>query len=61
VSDLVVELLLRMVKPAVALLLGALIYWVATGPLGEPGSVVLALLSWIAAAAFVGLLETGIV
>jgi hypothetical protein len=61
VSDLVVELLLRMVKPAVALLLGALIYWVATGPLGEPGSVVLALLSWIAAAAFVSLLETGIV
>lgn len=40
-------------------LLGAALYLVATGPLGEPGSVALALLCWISAAAFWLLVETG--
>ena len=59
-SDLVNELLLRLVKPAIAALLGALVYWVATGPLGAPASVSLVLLSWLSAAAFVLLVETSL-
>ena len=39
-------------------ILGLVIYLVATGLLGEPGSVTLALLCWIAAAAFWLLVET---
>ena len=55
-SNLVAEILLRLVKPVVALLLGAVIYWVATA-LGEPGSIALALLSWVSAAAFILLVQ----
>jgi hypothetical protein len=58
---LVNEALLRLIKPAIALLLGALLYWIATGPLGEPGSVLLALACWVSAAALVVLLETGVI
>jgi hypothetical protein len=61
VRYLVTEALLRLIKPAVALVLGALLYWALTGPLGEPGGAVLALACWIAAAALVLLLETGVV
>jgi hypothetical protein len=56
VSNLVAEILLRLVKPAIAALLGLVIYLVATG-LGEPGSVALALLSWLSAAAFILLVQ----
>lgn len=59
--SLVNELLLRLVKPLVALLLGALLYLVATGPLGEPGSLILALACWVSAAAFILLVETGVI
>lgn len=59
-SNLLVELLLRLLKPTAAALIGALIYWVATGLLGEPGSVSLALLSWLSGAAAVLLVETNI-
>lgn len=55
------ELLLRLVKPLIALLLGAMLYLVATGPLGEPGSLLLALACWISAAAFILLAETGVI
>ena len=55
-SNLVAEILLRLVKPAVALLLGLFIYLVATG-LGEPASVSLGLLSWLSAAAFILLVQ----
>ena len=55
-SNLVAEILLRLVKPVVALLLGAAIYWVATA-LGEPGSTALALLCWVSAAAFILLVQ----
>ena len=59
-SNLVAELLLRLVKPAIALVIGAVIYGVATGPLGEPASVSLALLSWLSAAALVLLVESSL-
>jgi hypothetical protein len=60
VSNLVNEVLLRLVKPLIAAVLGAIVYLVAVGPLGEPASVSLALLSWLSAAAFVLLVETGL-
>lgn len=56
---LVVEVLLRLAKAGAALLVGALVFLVATGPLGAAGSVELALLSWAAGAAFVLLVESG--
>jgi hypothetical protein len=59
VSDLVNELALRLVKPVIATVLGAIVYWVATGPLGAPASVSLALLAWVSAAVFVLLVESG--
>jgi hypothetical protein len=58
VSDLVSELLLRLVKPAAAALLGLVVYLVALG-LGEPGSVTLALVSWLSASAFILLVQEG--
>jgi hypothetical protein len=58
---LVNEALLRLIKPGAALLLAALLYWVLTGPLGNPGSAVLALACWISAAALILLLETGVI
>lgn len=57
-SNLAVELLLRLAKAAFAALLGAILYVLLTGPLGAPGSVELALLSWLSAAAFVFLVES---
>jgi hypothetical protein len=60
VSNLVAEILLRLVKPLIAVVLGVIIYVVATGVLGAPGSVSLALLCWLSAAAFVLLVETGL-
>jgi hypothetical protein len=58
---LVNEFLLRLIKPAAALVLGALLYLVLTGPMGEPGSALLALACWISAAAFILLVETGVI
>jgi hypothetical protein len=55
------EILFRLVKPAIALVLGVVLYVLATGPLGEPGSVLLGLACWISAAALVLLVETGII
>ena len=55
-SNLVAELLLRLVKPAIATLLGAVVFAVAVG-LGEPASVALALLSWLAGAAVILLVQ----
>jgi len=55
-SNLVAEILLRLIKPAAAALLGLLIFVVATA-LGEPGSVGLALLSWLSAAALILLIQ----
>jgi len=57
-SNLVAEILLRFVKPVIAVLLGLLVFAVAVA-LGEPASVVLALLSWLSAAAFILLVQEG--
>ncbi len=57
-SNLVAEILLRLVKPAIALVLGLVVYLIAIA-LGEPGSVALALLSWLSAAAFILLVQEG--
>ncbi|HET8784331.1 MAG TPA: hypothetical protein VFM38_01760 [Candidatus Limnocylindrales bacterium] len=59
-SHLLNEIGLRLLKALIALVLGILVYGLLTGPLGNPGSVELALLSWLSAAAFVLLVETGL-
>ncbi len=58
VSNLVAEILLRLVKPTIAFLLGLVIYVIAV-LLGEPGSFALFLLSWLGAAAFILLVQEG--
>jgi hypothetical protein len=60
VSHLVNEIALRLVKAGIALVLGIVLYAILTGPLGNAASVELALLSWLGAAAFVLLVETGL-
>ena len=57
-SNLVFEILLRLAKAGLALVLGIVVYLVATGPLGAPGSPELALLAWLSGAAFIVLVET---
>lgn len=59
-QEFVVEVLLRLAKVLVASIIGALIYWVLTNVVGEPGSAQLALESWLAGAGVVLLIETGI-
>ena len=59
-SHLVNEIGLRLIKAGIALLLGLLLYVVITGPLGNAGSVELALLCWLSGSAFVLLVETGL-
>lgn len=59
-SNLVNEILLRLAKPAMAALLGVVLYLVLVGPFGAAGSVELALLCWLSAAALVLLVETGL-
>lgn len=58
-SNLVIELLLRLIKPLLAVLLGGLIYWIATGLGGALGSVELGLLSILCGAAFILLAQEG--
>ena len=57
-SHLLAEIGLRLAKALFAGLLAVLVYAVLAGPLGATPSPELALLSWIAAAAFVLLVET---
>ena len=57
-SNLVVEILLRMAKVAAAAVLGLVLYLVISGPFGVTASVELALLCWLSAAAFILLVET---
>jgi hypothetical protein len=57
-SNLVAEIALRLLKAGVALVLGIVLYALLTGPLGNPGSVELALLCWLSGAAFILLVET---
>ena len=57
-GELVSEILLRAAKVLAALVLGVVLYAVATGPLGEPGSASLALLAFIAAGVVILLAES---
>jgi hypothetical protein len=55
-SNLIVELLLRLVKPALATLLGAAVFVAAVG-LGAVASAELALVSWLVGAALILLVQ----
>ncbi len=55
--ELVFEILLRLSKALAAAVLGLILWLVAIGPLGAQGSVSLALLCWLSAAAFILLVE----
>ena len=50
--NLVNEILLRLAKAGIGVLLGAIVFAVAVW-LGEPPSITLALLSWLSGAAFI--------
>ena len=60
-SNLVTEILLRLAKAGIALVLGIVLYVILVGPFGATASVELALLCWLSAAAFVLLVETGVI
>ena len=60
IQELVVEIGLRLAKVVVASFVGTVVYWLLTNVVGAPGSVQLALESWLAGAAAVLLVETGI-
>ena len=57
-SNLVYEILLRLLKAGAAGVVGLLLYALLVGPLANPGSVELALLCWLSGAAFILLVET---
>jgi hypothetical protein len=57
-SNLVVELLLRLAKAGAAAVVGLIVYLVSIGLLGAAPSVELVLLCWVAGAAFVLLVES---
>jgi len=57
-SNLVAEILLRLIKPLLAVVLGAMVYFVATA-LGEPGTISLALLSFLVGTGFILLVQEG--
>jgi hypothetical protein len=57
-SNLVYEVLLRLAKAGMALLLGMLLFALLVGPFGAVASPELALLCWLSAAAFILLVET---
>ena len=57
-SNLLNDVALRLLKAGVAVLLGLILYVLATGPLGQPGSVELVLLCWLSASAFILLVES---
>jgi hypothetical protein len=58
VSNLLAEIALRLAKAVAAAIVGLLIYIILVGPLGNAGSVELALLCWLSGAAFVLLVES---
>ena len=60
-SNLVIEILLRLAKAGIAAVLGVVLYALLVGPLGATGTIELALLCWLSGAAFVLLVETGII
>jgi hypothetical protein len=60
-SNLVTEILIRLAKAGIAALIGAVLYLLLVGPFGATGTVELALLCWLSGAAFILLVETGII
>jgi len=58
VSNLVFEVLLRLVKALAALVLGVILWVVLVGPLGVVATPELALLCWLSGAAFILLVES---
>jgi hypothetical protein len=60
-SNLVIEILLRLAKAGIAALIGIVLYLVLVGPLAVAGSAELALLCWLSAAAFVLLVESSFI
>ena len=57
-SNLVGEVLLRLAKVAAATVVGLIVYAGLVGPLGVAASAELAVLSWLAGAAFILLVES---
>ena len=57
-SNLLAEIGLRLLKAAIALVIGVVLYLLLTGPFGAGGSAELALLCWLSGAAFILLVET---
>ena len=55
--ELLFEIALRLTKAVAAAVLGLVVWLIAVGPLGATGSVELALLCWLSAAAFILLVE----
>jgi hypothetical protein len=58
VSDLGSEILLRLARLAIALVAGTVLYLVLAGPIGEPPSLMLALVSFLVAAAVLQILTS---
>jgi hypothetical protein len=59
-SNLVNEILLRLAKAAIAAVVAIVLFLILVGPFGASGSVELALLCWLSAAALIMLVETGL-
>lgn len=57
-SNLVGEILLRLLKAAGALVVGAVVWVLLVGPLGVPASAELALLCWLSGGVFILLVES---
>ncbi|MEX1173726.1 MAG: hypothetical protein WEG56_14085 [Chloroflexota bacterium] len=57
-GNLGAEILLRLAKAGAAAVIGLILYAVLVGLLGNAGSAELALLCWLAGAAFILLVET---
>ena len=57
-KELAAEILLRLSRVAAATVLGAIVFLVASGPLGAPPTLELWLLCWLCGAAAVLLLES---
>ena len=60
-SNLVIEIALRLAKAGIAALIGLVLYAVLVGPFGAAASAELALLCWLSGAAFVLLVETAFI
>lgn len=60
-SHLVIEIVLRLAKAGIAAVIGLVLFAILVGPLGASASAELALLCWLSGAAFVLLVETGLI